>query len=173
VSVVIADLAADVTQRGDGRRFTLADDAGRMVYLDLRRQAVWRHNMRAPLNPKSENEVAVPGVPILIWRVRETMSNSYPSRKDRLMHAAGLALAITLVSSWPLFTINLEIPGPVDFLIRLLVLPGGIVGIVAAGGNVHTPLRSVIVAANFVIYTGLVYALLGIGHRPGSVKGQK
>jgi putative transposase len=38
--VVITDLAHHVTQRGDGRQFILADDAGRMVYLDLLRQAV-------------------------------------------------------------------------------------------------------------------------------------
>ena len=38
--VVITDLAHHVTQRGDGRQFILADDAGRMVYLDLWRQVV-------------------------------------------------------------------------------------------------------------------------------------
>jgi hypothetical protein len=36
--VVITDLAHPVTQRGDGRQFILADDAGRMVYLDLLRR---------------------------------------------------------------------------------------------------------------------------------------
>jgi putative transposase len=38
--VVTTDLAHHVTQRGDGRQFILADDAGRMVYLDLLRQVV-------------------------------------------------------------------------------------------------------------------------------------
>ena len=38
--VVITDLAHHITQRGDGRQFILADDVGRMVYLDLLRQVV-------------------------------------------------------------------------------------------------------------------------------------
>ena len=38
--VVITDLAHHVTQRGDGRQFILADDAVRMVCLDLLRQVV-------------------------------------------------------------------------------------------------------------------------------------
>jgi putative transposase len=38
--VVIVDVAHHVTQRGNGRQFILANDAERMVYLDLLRQAV-------------------------------------------------------------------------------------------------------------------------------------
>ena len=37
--VVIADVAHDVTQRGNARQFILASDAERLVYLDLVRQA--------------------------------------------------------------------------------------------------------------------------------------
>ena len=43
--IVIADVAHHVTQRGNGRQYILASDAERMVYLDLLRQGLRRHDL--------------------------------------------------------------------------------------------------------------------------------
>lgn len=92
------------------------------------------------------------------------------SRRRRLLRAFLWGLTITLLCCWPLFVSSLDFPDIVGSLLGLLLMPGAIVAIIFAGGNVHTPLRSVIVLANVVIYTGLFYALLGIRRRSTRVE---
>jgi putative transposase len=61
--VVITDLAHHITQRGDGRQFILADDAGRMVYQDLLRQAVRLHGVSVLGYCLMSNHVHVVAIP--------------------------------------------------------------------------------------------------------------
>ena len=61
--VVVADVAHHITQRGDGRQFILADDAGRRVYLDLLRRAVGLHGVSVLGYCLMSNHVHVVAIP--------------------------------------------------------------------------------------------------------------
>ena len=61
--VVIVDVAHHVTQRGNGRQFILAGEAERMVYLDLRRQAVHQHGVSVVGYCRMSNHVHVVVIP--------------------------------------------------------------------------------------------------------------
>jgi hypothetical protein len=86
-------------------------------------------------------------------------------KRKRLLYALLWGLGITVFSCWQMFNQSLVYPDILDWLARCLLMPGGILAVVVAGGNVHTYLRSVVVLGNLAFYAGLSYALLGIGRK--------
>jgi len=59
---------------------------------------------------------------------------------------------------WLVSKLDIEWLWPIDFL----ELPGGMVAIILSGGNIHNYNLTVLLAANVVLYAGLIYKLLSV-----------
>jgi len=83
-------------------------------------------------------------------------------RRQRLLRAFIPAFAVTAVGCWPMFWLGVfDGPEIIGYLLGFMMLPGGMAAIVVSG-NVHVFSHAVVVLVNLAVYTGIIYALLGI-----------
>jgi hypothetical protein len=88
-----------------------------------------------------------------------------------MLCAVLFSLAITVFSAWPLFGVFMDAP-VLPAVAGLMMMPGALLAMIVAG-NPHAFNRWVVVLSNLTFYTGVAYALLGIGPDGKTAKGKK
>ena len=81
-----------------------------------------------------------------------------------LILGGGLALLPWLFETFPVLWPSPPLDEKVQWALGFLSLPGLIMGIVLAGGNIHTYSPSVVFGTNVLAYTVIVYLMLRWQH---------